>query len=166
MSERKHAPSNCISRSGKFRSSRVSFEAWEAFGQSLSALSVGPRTRAWIDHEPSHTFRARRPPRHRPSRRSLTGWNSTAEIQKIQKVSRRTPRTRSSSVQGKLFQLLQRQRRLRLDCREARMLPLRQWCIQAERDAGEQPGRSSADKAKIKEFEREVKEFRTANERS
>ena len=41
---------------------------------------------------------------------------------------------------------------------------LRQWCIQAERDAGERPGRSSADKARIKELEREVKESRTANE--
>ena len=42
--------------------------------------------------------------------------------------------------------------------------PLRQWCIQAERDAGERPGRSSTDKARIKELEREVKELRTANE--
>ena len=41
---------------------------------------------------------------------------------------------------------------------------LRQWCIQTERDAGERPGRSSADKAKIKELERENKELRTANE--
>lgn len=41
---------------------------------------------------------------------------------------------------------------------------LRQWCIQAERDAGERPGRSSADKARIKELERETKELRTANE--
>ena len=42
---------------------------------------------------------------------------------------------------------------------------LRQWRIQAERDAGERPrGRSSADKAGIKELERENKELRTANE--
>ena len=41
---------------------------------------------------------------------------------------------------------------------------LREWCIQAERDAGERPGRSSADKARIKELERENKELRTANE--
>ena len=42
--------------------------------------------------------------------------------------------------------------------------PLRQWCIQTERDAGERPGRGSADNAKIKELERENKELRTANE--
>ena len=41
---------------------------------------------------------------------------------------------------------------------------LRQWCLQAERDAGDRPGRSSADKARIKELERENKELRTANE--
>ena len=64
---------------------------------------------------------------------------------------------RSSAVQGKSFRLIQRQRGLRLDRREARMPPLRQWCIQAERDAGERPGRSSADEASIKEL-------RTANE--
>ena len=53
--------SNCISWWSKFRSSRVSFKAWKAWkacGQSLSALSVEPRVRAWIDHEPFHTFRA------------------------------------------------------------------------------------------------------------
>ena len=40
----------------------------------------------------------------------------------------------------------------------------REWCIQAERDTGERPGRSSADKVRIKELERENKELRTANE--
>ena len=35
---------------------------------------------------------------------------------------------------------------------------LRQWCIQTR------PGRSCADKARIKELERENKELRTANE--
>ena len=44
------------------------------------------------------------------------------------------------------------------------MLPLREWRIQTEREAGEQPGRSSADKAKIMELECENKELRTANE--
>ena len=29
------------------------------------------------------------------------------------------------------------------------MLPLREWCIQAERDAEERPGRSSADAASV-----------------
>ena len=42
--------------------------------------------------------------------------------------------------------------------------PLRQWCIQAEHDAGERPDRSSADRARIKELERGNKELRTANE--
>ena len=41
---------------------------------------------------------------------------------------------------------------------------LRAWCIQAARDAGERGGLSTADKARIKELEREVKELRTANE--
>ena len=41
---------------------------------------------------------------------------------------------------------------------------LRQWCKHAERDAGDRPGRSIADKVRIKELERENKELRTANE--
>ena len=41
---------------------------------------------------------------------------------------------------------------------------LRGWCIQAERDAGVRPGLRSADKARIKELERENRELRTANE--
>ena len=40
---------------------------------------------------------------------------------------------------------------------------LREWCIQAERDAGERSGWSSTDKARIKELERENKKLRTAN---
>ena len=46
------------------------------------------------------------------------------------------------------------------------MLPLHasRMCIQTERDAGERPSRSSADKAKIKELKRENKELRTASE--
>jgi len=41
---------------------------------------------------------------------------------------------------------------------------LRAWCNQAARDAGERDGLTSAEKARIKELEREVKELRTANE--
>lgn len=41
---------------------------------------------------------------------------------------------------------------------------LRSWHLQAARDAGEQPGLSSEDKARIKELEREIRELRTANE--
>jgi transposase len=41
---------------------------------------------------------------------------------------------------------------------------LRAWCIQAVRDAGERSGLSSAEKARIKELERENRELRTANE--
>jgi transposase len=41
---------------------------------------------------------------------------------------------------------------------------LRAWCIQAARDAGERSGLSSAEKARIKELERENRELRTANE--
>ena len=41
---------------------------------------------------------------------------------------------------------------------------LRVWCQRAERDAGERPGLTSAEKDRIKELEREVRELRTANE--
>ncbi|MBU1278020.1 MAG: IS3 family transposase [Alphaproteobacteria bacterium] len=41
---------------------------------------------------------------------------------------------------------------------------LRVWVRQAQRDGGEQPGLTSADKARIKELEREVRELRQANE--
>ena len=42
--------------------------------------------------------------------------------------------------------------------------PLRERCIQTSRDAGERPGRSSADKARTRKLERENKELPTANE--
>ena len=38
------------------------------------------------------------------------------------------------------------------------------WCQQAQRDAGERPGLSTEDKARIKELERENRELRQANE--
>ena len=41
---------------------------------------------------------------------------------------------------------------------------LRVWSRQAVRDAGEKPGPTSAEKARIKELEREVRELRQANE--
>ncbi len=41
---------------------------------------------------------------------------------------------------------------------------LRVWVLQAQRDAGERPGPTSAEKARIKELEREVRELRQANE--
>jgi len=41
---------------------------------------------------------------------------------------------------------------------------LRSWCRQADRDAGERPGLSSDEKARIKELERENRELRQANE--
>lgn len=41
---------------------------------------------------------------------------------------------------------------------------LRVWCQQAERDAGQRAGLTSAEKDRIKELEREVRELRTANE--
>lgn len=41
---------------------------------------------------------------------------------------------------------------------------LRAWCQQAQRDGGERPGLSSAEKARIKELEREIRELRQANE--
>ena len=41
---------------------------------------------------------------------------------------------------------------------------LRVWCQRAERDAGERPGLTSAEKDRIKELEREVRELRVANE--
>ena len=44
------------------------------------------------------------------------------------------------------------------------MLLFREWCIQAERDTGEHPGRNSAAKAGIKELERENNELRSAKE--
>ena len=40
---------------------------------------------------------------------------------------------------------------------------LRSWCLQAARDAGQRPGPSSEEKARIKELEREVRELRQAN---
>ena len=41
---------------------------------------------------------------------------------------------------------------------------LRAWCQQAGRDGGERPGPTSAQLARIKELEREVRELRPANE--
>ena len=41
---------------------------------------------------------------------------------------------------------------------------LRTWCQRAERDAGERPGLTTAEKDRIKDLEREVRELRTANE--
>ena len=41
---------------------------------------------------------------------------------------------------------------------------LRVWCQQAERDAGQRSGPTSAEKDRIKELEREVRELRQANE--
>ena len=41
---------------------------------------------------------------------------------------------------------------------------LRVWYKQARRDAGREAGPTSADKARIKELEREVRELRQANE--
>jgi transposase len=41
---------------------------------------------------------------------------------------------------------------------------LRVWVRQAQRDGGERPGQTTADKARIKELERENRELRQANE--
>jgi len=41
---------------------------------------------------------------------------------------------------------------------------LRVWCQQAERDAGERAGLTTAEKDRIKDLEREVRELRQANE--
>ncbi len=41
---------------------------------------------------------------------------------------------------------------------------LRQWVRRAETDAGQRPGLTSDERAKMKELEREVKELRRANE--
>ena len=41
---------------------------------------------------------------------------------------------------------------------------LRVWCQQAERDAGERAGLTTAEKDRIKDLERENKELRQANE--
>ena len=41
---------------------------------------------------------------------------------------------------------------------------LRIWMRQIQRDGGERPGQTSAEKARIKELEREVRELRQANE--
>ena len=41
---------------------------------------------------------------------------------------------------------------------------MRVWCQQAERDAGQRAELTSAEKDRIKELEREVRELRQANE--
>jgi transposase-like protein len=41
---------------------------------------------------------------------------------------------------------------------------LRVWCQQAERDVGERAGLTTAEKDRIKDLEREVRELRQANE--
>ena len=41
---------------------------------------------------------------------------------------------------------------------------LRVWCQQAQRDAGERAGLTTAEKDRIKDLEREVRELRQANE--
>jgi transposase-like protein len=40
----------------------------------------------------------------------------------------------------------------------------RVWVRQVQRDGGERPGQTSAEKARIKELEREMRELRQANE--
>ncbi len=40
---------------------------------------------------------------------------------------------------------------------------LRVWIRQVQRDGGERPGQTTAEKARIKELEREVRELRQAN---
>ena len=56
---------------------------------------------------------------------------------------------------------LARRSRVRLGCSPD---SLRVWCQQAERDAGQRGGLSSAEKDRIRELEREVRELRQANE--
>jgi transposase-like protein len=41
---------------------------------------------------------------------------------------------------------------------------LRKWMRQSQRDAGERPGLTTDEKARVKELEREVRELRRANE--
>ena len=41
---------------------------------------------------------------------------------------------------------------------------LRRWVRQAERDAGKRPGLTSAERDRLKELEREVRELKRANE--
>jgi transposase len=41
---------------------------------------------------------------------------------------------------------------------------LRRWVRQQERDAGQRPGRTTAEEERIKALEREVRELRKANE--
>lgn len=41
---------------------------------------------------------------------------------------------------------------------------LRKWVRRAERDAGERPGLTTTEQARLKELEREVRELRRANE--
>ena len=50
------------------------------------------------------------------------------------------------------------------DRRPVRQVSLRVWYKQAQRDAGKKPGPTGAEKARIKELEREVRELRQANE--
>lgn len=40
---------------------------------------------------------------------------------------------------------------------------LRKWVVQAERDSGKREGLTTAEKARVKELEREIKELRRAN---
>lgn len=40
---------------------------------------------------------------------------------------------------------------------------LRTWVVQAERDSGKREGLTTAEKARVKELEREIKELRRAN---
>ncbi len=41
---------------------------------------------------------------------------------------------------------------------------LRVWMRQVQRDGGERPGQTTAERARVKELEREVRELRQANE--
>jgi transposase len=49
------------------------------------------------------------------------------------------------------------------DCQQTELFA-RQWMRQAQRDGGERPGQTTAEKARIKELERENRELRQANE--
>ena len=56
---------------------------------------------------------------------------------------------------------LARRSRVRLGCSPD---SLRVWCQQAERDAGQRTGPTSAEKDRIRELEREVRELRQGEE--
>ncbi len=84
----------------------------------------------------------------------------------IEVLFTRIPRTRGAAAYGTPRRLSERSCGAGCDCRQTWLfgLPVFALVQQVQRDGGERPGLTSAERARIKELERENRELRQANE--